>query len=93
MGIFIFLLPFGLVAQFKELGGDWLWLAVPFGVLVAWIFLMMELTGDYTENPFEGMPGDIPMKSLSRTIEIDLRQMIDDQNIPEPIGDIDNILM
>jgi putative membrane protein len=45
-------------------------LAVPFTTIVGWVFVMMELVGDYSENPFEGLPNDIPMKALCRTIEI-----------------------
>jgi putative membrane protein len=46
------------------------------GVLVGWIYVIMEMIGDYSENPFEGLPNDIPMLSICRTIEIDLLQMI-----------------
>ncbi|MFT4969814.1 MAG: putative membrane protein [Chitinophagales bacterium] len=41
---------------------------------------MMEVVGDYSENPFQGMANDIPMLSLSRLIEIDLREMIYETN-------------
>ena len=45
------------------------------------MFFLMEKIGDYSENPFEGSYNDIPITSISRSIEIDLRQMIDDENI------------
>jgi putative membrane protein len=44
----------------------------------------MEKIGDYSENPFEGTYNDVPITAISRTIEIDLREMINDDNIPEP---------
>ncbi len=53
VGIFIFLLPFGMASEFVRLGVAWQWLAVPFTVVVSWVFLMMELVGDYSENPFQ----------------------------------------
>ena|GEM_PF-6532816 len=31
------------------------WWAVPFSVLVAWVYLIMELVGDYSENLFDGL--------------------------------------
>ena len=54
---------------------------------------MMELVGDYTENPFQGMGNDIPMLSLCRTIEIDLKEMLGEENIPDPIQEKEGVLM
>ena len=53
----------------------------------------MEKIGEITENPFEGGINDIPMAALSRTIEIDLRDMLDEPVLPEPVQVADNILM
>lgn len=90
--IFVFLLPFGIVGEFSKMGDAYVWLSVPVGVIVGWIYVVMEMIGDYSENPFEGLPHDIPMLSICRTIEIDLLQMIGEQNIPNPIQPKDNIL-
>ncbi len=43
--------------------------------------------------PFEGSYNDIPITSISRSIEIDLRQMIDDENIPAPVKSEHGFLM
>lgn len=91
--IFIILLPLGLVGEFSKLGEYGVWLMIPFAILVSWVFIVMELVGDYSENPFEGLLNDIPMLSLCRTIEIDLLQIIDEKEIPKPIQAINNILM
>jgi len=53
----------------------------------------MEKIGDYSENPFEGTYNDVPITSISIGIEIDLREMIDDQNIPKPVESNDGFLM
>jgi putative membrane protein len=53
----------------------------------------MELVGDYSENPFEGLGNDIPMMSLCRIIEIDLREMLGETEIPPTIKPQDGILM
>lgn len=92
VGIFIFLLPLGMVSEFAKLGDYGAWISVPFTVLVGWVYLMMELVGDYSENPFEGMGNDIPMLSLCRTIEIDLKQMLGEKDIPAPIAAKNGIL-
>lgn len=99
VAIFIFLLPFGMVNAFHE-GFEIenehyrLWLAIPFSIIIGWIYLVMELVGDYSENPFEGLANDVPMLSMCRTIEIDLREMLGETDIPEPIKPTkDGVLM
>ena len=42
---------------------------------------------------FEGTPNDVPIAALSRNIEIDLREMLDEKDIPSPIQAVNNILM
>ena len=60
-------------------------MSVPIVTLISWVFLMMELVGDYSENPFQGMNNDIPMLSLCRTIEIDLREILNETELPPNI--------
>lgn len=86
--IFIFLLPLGLLSAFADasLPDYMIWGVVPFTTLLSWVFWMMEGAGDYTENPFEALAFDIPMTSLTRTIEIDLREMLGETDLPDPIG-------
>ena len=93
VGIFIFLLPLGMVSEFHKLGHWAIWLSVPFTVIVGWVYIMMELVGDYSENPFEGLGNDIPMLSLCRVIEIDLKEMLGEKEIPLNIEAINGVLM
>jgi len=93
ISIFIFLLPFGLMPEFANMGPGLTWLAIPFTMLVGWVFLMMELVGDYSENPFEGLGNDIPMMALCRTIEIDLRQMLGETELPKGVEAKNHVLM
>ena len=83
--MFCIIAPFGLYEVFKDIKG-WLFWAFPLmSALIIWIFFLMEKIGDYSENPFEGTYNDVPITSISRGIEIDLREMINDTNIPKPI--------
>ncbi len=91
--IFILLLPLGMVGEFSKFGELAVWLMVPFAILVSWVFLVMELVGDYSENPFEGLMNDIPMLSICRNIEIDLLEILGEKDIPKPIESYKNILM
>lgn len=91
--VFCVLLPFGLINTFSEMSDRMIWMTVPFSALITWVFFLMEKIGDYSENPFEGTYNDVPITSIARGIEIDLRQMINDENIPPPIQDQDGFLM
>jgi ion channel-forming bestrophin family protein len=91
--LFTMLVPFGMLQEFDKLGNHFVWLTIPFTVLVCWVFLTMEKIGEVTENPFEGSPNDVPIAALSRTIEIDLREMLDEDDLPPPIAAVNNILM
>lgn len=93
VGIFIALLPFSMIPELMKVG-DWgFWLAIPVTVLVGWVYVMMEIVGDYSENPFQGMANDIPMLSLCRTIEIDLKQMLEETDLPPVIESKNGVLM
>ncbi|MFC4254641.1 hypothetical protein GRI97_04340 [Altererythrobacter xixiisoli] len=65
---------------------------VPLSVLVSWIFLTWEKIGDSSEDPFEGRPHDVSMSALCRSIEIDLRDMLDEGNLPDKLQPRDHIL-
>lgn len=93
--IFIFLLPLGLLSAFTDANMPeyMVWGIIPFTTLLAWVFYMMEGAGDYTENPFEALAFDVPMSSLTRTIEIDLREMLGETDLPEPIGAKDGFVV
>jgi ion channel-forming bestrophin family protein len=91
--LFIFLVPFGMLQEFQKLGDSYVWMTLPASVIVAWVFHTMDKIGEISENPFEGSPNDVPITALSRTIEIDLREMLDEENLPEPLQPVHNILM
>lgn len=82
--LFLMLLPLGMIAEFESLGKGFVWLTIPFSTMVSWVFMTMERIGEASENPFEGGPNDTPITNLSRTIEIDLREMLDESGIPSP---------
>ena len=67
-------------------GTYFIWVTVPFTVIVSWIFHTMERIGETTENPFEGNSNDIPITTMSRGIEIDMRQMINENPDLIPSG-------
>ena len=80
------MLPFGFAAELR-------WWTVPMSVGVGWIFMALEQVGRYTEDPFDNFVHDVPMRALCRTIEIDLRQMLGETDLPESIQPVKNMLM
>ncbi len=91
--IFCLLLPFGLLAEMNKQGDVFVWLTIPFSVLVSLIFYYMHITSEYSENPFEGLIYDVPITNITRNIEIDMLQMIGVEDIPKPIAPKDGVLM
>ncbi len=91
--LFVGMLPFGLVGEFDKLEHGWVWLNIPVCTIVSWVFTAMDKVGEATENPFEGGANDIPMCSMSRTIEIDLREMLGETELPDPVQAVNNILL
>lgn len=91
--LFVLLVPFGMLQEFEKLGDHFAWLTIPFSALVCWVFNTMEKIGEATENPFEGTANDVPVAAISRTIEIDLREMLDEKVIPPALQPVHNILM
>lgn len=95
--VLCFLIPLGFIGELsKHTGtfGEWfIWLTVPLSVVVGWVFLVLEQIGESTENPFEGNANDIPITQISRNIEIDLREMLGEKELPPAIQPLNNILM
>ena len=91
------LLPLGFIGEISKIiekfGENIIWLVVPFSVLLGWVFLVLEQIGESTENPFEGSANDIPITQISRNIEIDLREMLGERELPPAIQANNNILM
>ncbi len=88
--LFIILVPFGVLSFFvPKLTTDAIhwsaFLAIPLSIIVQWVFFTMEKIGDYSENPFEGIGNDVPITAMSRGIEIDLRDMLNEKELPKNI--------
>jgi len=96
--IFVAIVPFGLFPYAQELGKSagiehWTaWLNVPFSVIVGWSFVALEKVGENSSNPFEGGANDVPISSIARRIEIEMRIMLGKQTDLKPIEAKYNIL-
>jgi putative membrane protein len=96
--IFVAIVPFGLFPYARELGepagiAAWtIWLNVPLSAIVGWIFVSMEKVGENSSNPFEGNANDVPISSITRRIEIEMRTILGEQTELRPIEAKDSIL-
>jgi putative membrane protein len=88
--VFAFLVPLGLLNETQSMN---VWLTIPFSMLVTWVFHQMDLVGQYTEHPFEGLIGDTPMTAITRNLEIEILHSLGETNLPKPIITKDGILM
>lgn len=91
--IFVTLLPFGLIGEFSKISENHELLTIPFTLLISWVFITMEKVGDTSENPFEGSMNDVPMSTICRNIEIDLRALLGERELPPALTAVDDILM
>ena len=82
--VFCLVLPLSMV---QELG----WIT-PFGsTLVGFLFVALDEIGADLENPFQDSPHAVPMRAITRTIEIDLLQGIG-APAPEPLAPVRGVL-
>jgi putative membrane protein len=93
--VFAAVLPLGLVEEFDSrvaLGQYHVWLMVPFSVLVSWVFNVIEVVGHTSENPFENDIYDVPMTAICRSIEIDLRELLQETELPPKVEAVHDVL-
>jgi len=98
---FIAVLPICLVREFDRLNdgvsgilsGNMVWLTVPFSILISWIYVSLDRVGESTENPFEGGANDVPMTQISRAVEIELREILGETELPPPLRPENEIIL
>lgn len=88
--LYIVLVPFTLLDVLPNEAGL---VAIPIATLVGWVYDTMDRIGKLTENPFSGSPMDVPMSALCRSIEIELRDMLGERPLPEPLQPVRGVLM
>ena len=91
--IFLVLLPFSLLGEMSHLPGSPTWLTIPFSLLISWVFTTMEQVGDSSEDPFENGINDIPMTAITTDIEIELRRILGESELPARVRPVDSILL
>jgi putative membrane protein len=83
--MFCFLLPLTMVSNMG-------WFTPLGSTLVGFIFLTLDKIGRDLEDPFDNTIHDIPLTSITRIIEINLRQMLGETDTPAPTTPVDDVL-
>ena len=83
--VFTVFLPFGLV-NVPAVGLVLTSVSISFG------FLLIDRVAIYLQDPFSSRPSDTPMLALSRTIEINIKQMLGETELPEKIESVNGVL-
>lgn len=84
--LYCLLLPFGLV--------DSIGFATPLVVgLISYTFFGLDALGDEIEEPFGRQANDLPLESLCRRLEIDLRAALGEDDLPEALQPVDFCLL
>ena len=77
--LFLMTLSLGLV---KTIG---LW-EIPVLLTTASSFFLLERTARYLQDPFSNKPTDTPVTAIARTVEINLKQLLQEPDVPAPLA-------
>lgn len=61
------------------------YLETPLLLLVSTAFFLLEKSATLMQDPFENKPTDTAMTAISRNIEINIRQLLKERDVPEPV--------
>lgn len=78
--IYIFLISLSL--SLTELNNM---IEIPFMMVISLPFFLLEKIAITIQDPFENVPSDTPITSIARTIEINLKQLLGEKEIPEKL--------
>jgi len=77
--IYIFLLLLSLALE-----NVYGFLEIPLLILISIPFFMLEKIAFVIQDPFENKPTDTAMTSIARTIEINIKELLGEKELPEP---------
>jgi len=56
---------------------------IPIEVIISIPFFLLEKIATHIQDPFENKPTDTPMTSISKTIEVNIKQLMESENLPD----------
>jgi len=83
--VFIWLFVVSLTLVISQSAGVW---SIFLGWLVGFVYVSTQINGMSLVNPFENNSSAIPLNQITRTIEINLLEMIGSEKVPKPVRPI-----
>jgi ion channel-forming bestrophin family protein len=79
VGVLSTILPFGLASVVTHNKPFWI---VVLSVLISGVFVVLERVGSVVDSPFANLITDVPMTSITTSIERDLREQLGETELP-----------
>lgn len=77
----IYLFVVTLSISLENVGG---FIEIPLLILISAGFFLLEKTATHLQDPFENKPTDTSMTAITRTIDINIKQLLKETDIPQP---------
>lgn len=77
----IYLFIITLSISLKDIGAIF---EIPLLMLISIAFLLLEKSATHMQDPFENRPTDTAVTAIARTIEINIKQLLKETDIPQP---------
>lgn len=83
--LFIWVLVIFVTITLADSIGVW---SILVGWIIGFVFHVSHQNGMLLMEPFDRIPTGLPLNQISRTIEINLMQMMSEENVPDPVQPI-----
>ncbi|MBU1822440.1 MAG: hypothetical protein KKG00_13145 [Bacteroidetes bacterium] len=77
----IYLFVVTLSIALEDVGG---YFEIPLLIVLSMAFFLLERTANHMQDPFDNRPTDTAMTAIARTIEINIRQLLRETEVPQP---------
>jgi len=57
---------------------------IPLPLLISAAFFLLEKSATHMQDPFENRPTDTAVTAIARTIEINIKQLLNETEVPNP---------
>lgn len=76
-----------------SLGAQSLAIEIPLLLLFSLVFFLLENSAYHLQDPFRNRPSDTAVSSIARTIEINIKQLLGEKDVPSPLPQDDYFVL
>lgn len=76
-----------------SLGAQSLAIEIPLLLLFSLVFFLLENSAYHLQDPFRNRPSDTAVTSIARTIEINIKQLLGEKDVPLPLPQDDYFVL